>query len=105
MSFRQLLWACNRRWRLLVLVTAFAMVLGLVTAPSQADVLRKQRESLRYRATHLLVVNGPRNSASLPRLVLDATSGAIPTSVAEKLGDDPESISIGKQGVRQGGGA
>ena len=99
MTGRQLLWACSRRWRIIVLVVAFGMVLGLVTAPSSSDLLRKQHASLKYTATNTLEATITSRSA-LPRLILEATTGTIPAQVAKAVGDTPGGSIVGVTGPK-----
>src|SRR5258705_2053717 len=102
MTGRQLLWACSRRWRIIVLVVAFGMVLGLVTAPSQSDLLRKRHANLRYVALNTLEAKSTTRQ-TLPRLILEATTGAVPGQVAKKLGDCGSGAIVGAQGPKASG--
>ena len=84
------------------MVVAFGMVLGLVTAPSSSDLLRKQRASLKYTATNTLEAATTTRQA-LPRLILEATTGAIPGEVAKELGDTNTGSIVGVTGPKASG--
>jgi hypothetical protein len=86
-----------------VLLVALGMVLGLVTAPSKSDLVRKRRESVHYTAVHTLEATGSKSKQALPRLVLESSVGDVPTAVAKKLGDaDPSNVITGRVGPKSG---
>ena len=90
MGLSEIVWACRRHWRVIVVATARGRV-GWLTTPSRSSVVSQQRNDVSYRATATLVSDGT-TTDSLDRLVLFATAGDVPASVRKLLGDKPVPI-------------
>ncbi len=84
----EILWACRRRWRLIVVAIALALAVGWLTTPTSSSVAQQAANSVSYKATTTLVSDGT-NAANLDRLTLLATAGDVPRLVRLQFGDKP----------------
>ena len=89
MNTSEILWACRRHWRVIVVALALALAAGWLTTPSQSSVAQQHREEVSYRATNTLLAGG--SSDTLGRLAFRATVGEVPASVRKSLGLSPVS--------------
>ena len=108
MGMSELLWACRRRWRLIVAMLALALAVGWLTTPAHANNTQPKKK-VSYHATEILLPSG---GVSLDRLALLATAGAVPNHVravfhvkaqpnsdAEVSGKGVRRVSIGRTAV------
>src|SRR5262245_59345085 len=83
MSISELLWACRRRWRLIVVLVALALAIAWLTTPTSSSVSRRKQQDISYRAVTTMVSDS--SPKTLGRLVLLATAGDVPDSVRKAL--------------------
>jgi len=83
MGLSELLWACRRRWRLIVVVVALAMAAGWLTTPARATPTSAQ-PNYTYHATEILLPAGA--GISFGRLALIATQGDVPAAIRLQFG-------------------
>ena len=84
MGISELLWACRRRWRLIVTALALALAIGWLTTPASASVSQKNNQNVSFHTTVIMVPSAA--GTSLDRLALLATVGEVPSSVRRAVG-------------------
>ena len=89
MGISELLWACRRRWRLIVATLALALAVGWLTTPAQATSNKPPKKKVSYHATEILLPNG---GVSLDRLAL---------ARHRRRGTEPRSSGLQGQGAGQ----
>src|SRR5262249_14201185 len=83
MGLSELLWACRRRWRLIVVAAALAMAAAWLTTPAHANP-PDTKPKYTYHATAVMI---PATSGvSLDRLSFLATTGDVPNAVRLQFG-------------------
>src|SRR6516164_3358162 len=104
MGTSEILWACRRRWRVIVVAIALGLALGWLTTPSSSSIARKHQQETSYTATNIAVSDGS-SDVNLDRLALVETAGQVPATVRAMMGDKPsagnDSTTVSPTGTRK----
>jgi Mrp family chromosome partitioning ATPase len=85
MRMQELLWACRRWWRVILLTTAVCLTLAWATAPSHASEVKAAKKDVTYKAT-ATVLPVADHRVSLDQLALLTTTGPVPAQARTALG-------------------
>src|SRR5438552_1987259 len=85
MRMQELLWACRRWWRVILLTTAVCLTLAWATAPSHASEVQAARKDVSYKSTATVLPVGQKR-VSLDQLALITTAGPVPSAARKALG-------------------
>src|SRR5215467_8018024 len=89
MGTSEILWACRRRWRVIVVAIALGLAIGWLTTPSSSSVARKHAQEISYSATNTVVTDGS-TDVNLDRLALVETAGQVPANVRKMFRERPD---------------
>src|SRR5690348_15667832 len=89
MDFHEYARMLRRRWPIIVFAALLLAALAFATAPNASANRKTNKPHITYRATTVLIVGDRTRGVNMPRAALLATTGPVPTKVADFYGTTP----------------